>query len=123
MGALARVVEIDLVIDPVRGVEGIPLLLALVSLTMVGVHPVISVATVSGLFPAELVRPNLVAMVVLMAWSVALGASPFSGTTLAMQGRFGIPSTRFVRWNFSYLLAGLIFASVLLAVVDSFDLL
>ena len=123
VGALARVVEIDLVIDPVRSVEGVPLLLALVSLTMVGVHPVISVATVSGLFPAELVRPDLVAMVVLMAWSVALGASPFSGTTLAMQGRFGIPSTRFVRWNFSYLLAGLIFASVLLTVVDSFDLL
>ena len=123
VGALARVVEIELVVDPVRGVEGIPLLLVLVSLAMVGVHPVISVATLSGLFPAELMRPDLVAMVVLMAWSIALGASPFSGTTLAMQGRFGIPSTRFVRWNFSYLLAGLIFASALLAAVDPFDLL
>tara|TARA_B100001123_G_scaffold341338_1_gene387022 strand:+ start:2651 stop:4015 length:1365 start_codon:yes stop_codon:yes gene_type:complete len=120
VGAMARVIDISLVVDPVRGVDGVPLLLALAGLTMIGVHPVISVATLAGLFPAELRRPDLVAMVILMAWSIALGASPFSGTALAMQGRFGIPATRFVRWNFSYLLAGLIFASVLLVAVDLF---
>ncbi len=57
-------------------------------------------------------------MMALMAWSVALGASPFSGATLALQGRFGIPSTQFLRWNFRYMLVGLAFGSLLLTVYD-----
>jgi len=91
-----------------------------VTLTLVGIHPVISVAALSGLFPARLTHPDLVGMVILMAWSVALGTSPFSGTTLAMQGRFGIPATRFLRWNLRYLLVGFVLASAVLVVVDYF---
>ncbi len=34
------------------------------------------------------------------------------------QGRFGIPSTKFLRWNFRYMLVSLVFGSLLLAVYD-----
>ena len=55
-----------------------------------------------------------------MAWSVALGTSPFSGTALALQGRFGIPATRFLRWNLAYLAIGLVLASAVLLAADYF---
>ncbi len=118
VGALARASALDLVIDPHSAGEAVTLLVSLVALTLLGIHPVISVATLSGLFPAELARPDLVGVVVLMAWTTALGVSPFSGTTLAMQGRFGIPATRFARWNLDFLLVGLAAGSLLLGVVD-----
>ncbi|MEX2481548.1 MAG: hypothetical protein WD928_11895 [Gammaproteobacteria bacterium] len=120
VGALAGASDLDLVIDPRQPLDGVPLLIALVGLTLVGIHPVISVAAIAGLFPASLAAPNLVGMVVLMAWSVALGTSPFSGTALAMQGRFGIPATNFLRWNFRYLLVGLLLATLVLAGADYF---
>jgi hypothetical protein len=118
IAALARQVELSLVIDPVQASSTIPLLFALVGLTLVGIHPVISVATLSGLFPPVLTAPDLMAIVVLMSWSIALGTSPFSGTTLAMQGRFGIPSVAFLRWNMPFTLVGLGCGSVLLYLLD-----
>ena len=74
-------------------------------------------------FPLQreaLTAPNVVAMVVLMAWSVTLATSPFSGTTLALQGRFGIPATRFLRWNFRSTLVGLATRSALLALAGGY---
>lgn len=114
IAAAVRLTEFDAIVDPRTAFEAIPLVVLLAMLSLVGVHPVISLATMSTLFPAELADPDLVAMVVLMAWSVALSASPFSGATLALQGRFGIPSTRFLRWNFRYLLFGLGASSLVL---------
>lgn len=118
IGALAGTGHIDFVLDPADARQAIALLAALVTLTLLGIHPVISVATMSGLFPPTLSRPDLVGIVILMAWSVALGTSPFSGTTLAMQGRFGIPATRFLRWNLRYLLVGFVLASAVLVATD-----
>ncbi|MGR8922015.1 MAG: hypothetical protein ACU85V_20555, partial [Gammaproteobacteria bacterium] len=115
IGALARVLAVDLVVDPASVPAALGMLGGLVALTLVGIHPVISVATLSGLFPPALSRPDLVAVVVLMAWTASLGTSPFSGTALAMQGRFGIRATEFLRWNFDYTLAALAAGSAILA--------
>lgn len=114
IAAAVRLTRLDLVVDPVTAADAIPLVVALALLSLVGVHPVISLATMSTLFPPELGDPDLVAMIVLMAWSVALSASPFSGATLALQGRFGIPAVRFLRWNASYVVFGLAAASIVL---------
>lgn len=118
IAGLVRVCDIQYIVNPAHASQSIALLCALVSLTLVGVHPVISVATMSSLFPAQLAHPNLIAIVVLMAWSVALGTSPFSGTTLALQGRFGIPATCFLTWNFRSMLVALAGGSMLLATLD-----
>jgi hypothetical protein len=106
------------VVDPPDALAAIPLLCALVVVTLCGIHPVISVATIASLFPAHLRAPDVLAAVVLMAWSITLGTSPVSGTTLAMQGRFGIPSTHFLKWNLRYSLVGLASGCALLALAD-----
>lgn len=110
----------DWVINPATATAAIPLLCLLVAVTLCGIHPVISVATMASLFPAQLAAPNVLAAVVLMAWSVTLGTSPVSGTTLAMQGRFGMPSTHFLRWNFGFSVFGLASGCALLVLADYF---
>ena len=108
------------VVNPADALAGVPLLCLLVVVTLCGIHPVISVATLASLFPAQLAAPDVLAAVVLMAWAITLGTSPVSGTTLAMQGRFGIPSTRFLRWNLGYSAAGLASGCAILALADYF---
>lgn len=120
IGAFATAHPVPWVVDPPDALAGIPLLCALVVVTLCGIHPVISVATLASLFPAQLQAPDVLAAVVLMAWSITLGTSPVSGTTLAMQGRFGIPSTRFLRWNLRYSGFGLASGCALLALADYF---
>jgi hypothetical protein len=80
------------------------LLLLMVGLSVVGVHPVISIATAHGLLAPLAPDPDLMGMVYLMAWAQGVAISPLSGMHLAMQGRFGIDPRGFLRWNGSYTL-------------------
>ncbi|NLW05017.1 MAG: hypothetical protein GX029_07320 [Pseudomonadaceae bacterium] len=78
------------------------LLLVLVGISGLGVHPVISIATAGGLFSPWVSDPNLLGLVFLMTWALGVSLSPLSGTHLAMQGRYGISSYAFTRWNLGY---------------------
>jgi hypothetical protein len=85
------------------------LLILMVLLSIVGIHPVISVTTASGLILPAAPDPNLLAMTFLMTWAAGVCVSPFSGLSLAIQGRYGINAFGFLRWNglFALLLIGL----------------
>jgi hypothetical protein len=79
------------------------LLLSLVGLSVVGIHPVIGISTLAGLLAPLSPDPNLLALVYLMAWALAITASPFSGLHLGLQGRYGIDSHLCPRlgWRFA----------------------
>ncbi|WP_051221452.1 hypothetical protein [Neptunomonas japonica] len=66
------------------------LLIISVVLAIVGVHPVITVATAGGLLANINVAPDLLAMTFLMCWSGGVIASPLSGMHLTLSGRFNI---------------------------------
>ncbi|WP_210397300.1 hypothetical protein [Motiliproteus sediminis] len=89
------------------------LLWLMVGLAVLGVHPLISIATASGLL-GPVPDPNLLALVFLMAWALGVAASPLSGMHMALQGRYGIPAHRFVGWNGRYILAMLLLDSAVL---------
>jgi len=80
------------------------LLLLMVGLSVVGVHPVISIATAHGLLAPLAPDPNLIGITYLMAWAQGVSISPLSGMHLAMQGRFGVDPRGFLRWNGTYTL-------------------
>ena len=80
------------------------LLVLMILLSVVGVHPVISIATAHGLLLPLAPDPNLIGITFLMAWAQGVSISPLSGMHLAMQGRFGIDPRGFLRWNGSYTL-------------------
>jgi C4-dicarboxylate transporter len=78
------------------------LLLGMVALSAIGVHPVISIATVSGILMPVVDDPNLLGITFLMTWALGVTYSPLSGMHLAMQGRYGINAFGFLRWNAGY---------------------
>jgi hypothetical protein len=79
--------------------EASVLLLIMVVLSVVGVHPVISIATASGVLAPLSPDPNLMGVTYLMAWAAGVSISPFSGMHLGMQGRFHVNALGFLRWN------------------------
>lgn len=84
--------------------EAAGLLLAMVALSALGIHPVISIATAGSLLAPLAPDPNLLGMVFLMSWALGVTVSPFSGMHLAMQGRYGIDSHRFLGWHWRFAL-------------------
>ena len=90
---------IDLTPEVFGPSEASLLLVGMVLLSLFGIHPVISVTTASGLILPASPDPDLLAMTFLMTWAAGVCISPFSGLSLAIQGRYGINAFSFPRWN------------------------
>ena len=89
-------------------------LVILVALAATGIHPVISVSAVATWFGTINPDPTLLALVFLMTWGIGVASSPLGATHLMIQGRFGIESWRFFRWNLDYCIFMLILGSLVL---------
>lgn len=96
------------------------LLVLMVALSVAGVHPVISIATASGVLAPLSPDPNLMGVTYLMAWAAGVSSSPFSGMHLGMQGRFHINALGFLRWNGSF---NLLMVSIYVVFLQVFDAL
>jgi hypothetical protein len=105
IGSLVQSTGWGLQLSGFGATEASLMLLLMVGLSVVGVHPVISIATAHGLLTPLAPDPNLVGITYLMAWAQGVAISPLSGMHLGMQGRFGIDPRGFLRWNGSYTLA------------------
>mgnify|MGYP001827837464 CR=1 FL=1 len=108
IGSLVQSTGWGLQLSAFGATEASLMLLLMVGLSVVGVHPVISIATAHGLLTPLAPDPNLVGITYLMAWAQGVAISPLSGMHLGMQGRFGIDPRGFLRWNGSYTLAMLV---------------
>jgi hypothetical protein len=80
------------------------LLLIMVGLAVLSVHPVISITTIGGLLAPLVPDPNLLGITFLITWGLGVAISPLSGLHLAIQGRYGVSSHAFIRWNGLYVL-------------------
>ncbi|HMM77208.1 MAG TPA: hypothetical protein PJ986_15965 [Gammaproteobacteria bacterium] len=78
------------------------LLAALILLAVIGVHPVVCISVLAGLWPFARYDGNLLGAVFLLAWGLGLVISPFSGTSLVFQGRFGLRTMDLLRFNLAY---------------------
>ena len=111
--------EEGLPFDTLNGTSASITLIVLVALAAIGIHPVISISTVATWFTSINPDHTLLAMVFLMTWGIGVAGSPLAGTHLMIQGRFGIESWRFFRWNLDYCIFMLILASVVLHLYSS----
>ena len=76
--------------------------LFIIALAVVGLHPVIGVATFGTMLAPLQPDNSLLAISFLAGWALGVTASPLSGINLALQGQFGLDSMRIVRWNAGY---------------------
>lgn len=79
-------------------------LLIMVTLAMVGMHPVTSVTLVGSLLAPVVDDPNLLALVFLMTWAFGAGLSPFSGLQLSLISRYQVEAMALLRRNWRYAL-------------------
>lgn len=102
IGSALQAADFALQLDQFGAWQAWLLLLALVGVSALGIHPVISISTAGGLFAPWVSDPNLLALVFLMTWALGVSISPLSGTHLAMQGRYGLSAYAFSRWNLGF---------------------
>ena len=96
------------------GLGAIALLAGMVVVSLIGVHPIISIAVVTPLLVPSNPNPQLLAMTFVISWSLGACASPLSGLNLIFQGRYGIPSIRLAMLNWPYVLMMFLVAVVFL---------
>ncbi|GJL81262.1 MAG: hypothetical protein DHS20C01_08960 [marine bacterium B5-7] len=77
-------------------------LTTIVALSIIGIHPIICVSFFAPLIIPLDPQPDLVALVFVMGWAIGCTVSPFSGTNLTMQGRYGISSWSITLGNLGY---------------------
>ena len=94
--------DISLGLTSVSALTAGGFILAAILLSLVGVHPVITIAVLSSLLGNTAYHANLLGVCMMMMWGGSIVASPFSGINLALQGRFGVSSFLLMRWNMAY---------------------
>lgn len=77
-------------------------LAGIVALAMIGIHPIVCVSFLAPLLSSIDPPPNLLALVFVTGWAIGCTLSPFSGTNLTMQGRYGISTWSIMRGNLVY---------------------
>ena len=83
-------------------------ILAAMALSLVGVHPIVTISIVGSLLSNTAYNVNLLGVAMMMMWGNSIVVSPFSGINLTLQGRFGISSFSMMRWNAGYALTMLL---------------
>jgi len=82
-------------------------------LCLVGIHPVVSIASVSPFLAPLNVDPNQAAFMYLFVWGLANGCSPLSGIGLAMVSRYRAGNAQIIKLHWKYLIGLWLCASLL----------
>jgi hypothetical protein len=90
------------------------LLAGMVLLSLIGIHPVISIAVATPLLTPIAPDPQLLAITFVFGWSLGACASPLSGLNLIFQGRYGIPSIKLAVLNWQYVAVMFLVAAIFL---------
>jgi len=94
------------------------LILIMLGLSVLGVHPVASVATLGTVLTPVVENVNLLGMCFLIVWSLGICSSPLSALSVTFQSRYGARPTSFLTWNGGYMLKMWVIASLWLALYE-----
>ena len=108
--------DISLGLATVSPLAGGAFILTAVLVSIIGVHPVITIAILGSLLGNADYNADLLGVCMMMMWGTSIVGSPLSGINLAIQGRFGVSSFAIMRWNAGYVLAMLIICTMALYV-------
>ena len=98
--------------------EASVLLLIFIILAFIGIHPIITIAVVGDLLSQF--DHTLLAITFLMAWSITVSCSPFSGLNLTIQGRYGILAKEIFKVNLPYAVKMYVVCAMMLFFVSNF---
>jgi len=87
-------------------------LAAILLAAAVGVHPVVGITVVSGIFLNAQLPPDLLAMCFLFGWGIGVVINPISGVHILLSGRYAYASEKAWHWNFIYVAGSYVAACV-----------
>ena len=105
--------------QPIRELTGATasaIVLVSTLLSMIGIHPVVTLVTAVGVLESSSPDPTLLVMMFVMAWGIGCVGNPFSGQVLAIQAHYRVSGWRFPGWNLGYCVVLVAAASALLHV-------
>ena len=114
LSALFDALELDLPISDFNVLTAWLCTLVMALMSLVGVHPVISIAAVAALIAPLDPDPTLYAMAGMLAWGASAAAGPISGLNIFLNGRFGTNNFAIARANLPYLFVVLLLAGPVL---------
>lgn len=94
------------------------LLLLFIILSFLGIHPIITIAIIADYLAH--VNHTLLALTFLMAWSVTVSTSPFSGLNLTLQARYDIKALDILKVNIFYCLRMYLICVIVLFILSSY---
>lgn len=102
VAALLESLQIRLAPEHFTAPEACLTLLVLVGLALIGMHPVTTAVLAGSILMPSVNDPNLLAITLLLSWSIGVGVSPFSGVQLSLQSRYNISSLTLMKFNGYY---------------------
>jgi hypothetical protein len=84
------------------GLEAGVLLGAAILVSMIGIHPIITIAVVGPLVLPLQPNLELLAALFLAMWSLGVVANPLSGTNVMLHSQFNVSGRDAFRWNLNY---------------------
>ncbi|MCY4218243.1 MAG: hypothetical protein OXE41_07740 [Gammaproteobacteria bacterium] len=112
---IIALIEVDLIQFQIMNystVTTVSVLAGMVLLSMLGIHPVIQIASFAPILLESSPSANLIGATWLFAWNLGTCSSYLSGTNLIFQGRYGIPSWRIAVDNWPYALSMVMIGSI-----------
>lgn len=98
------------------------MLFGMVGVSIVGIHPIISIAVLGGWLGGMELNQTLLAMTFLISWSLSICTSPVSGLNLAVASRYNISPISLFRANIGYAFKLYIASILVLYGVDKISL-
>lgn len=78
-------------------------IVVMAGLSLVGVHPVVSMAALAALVGQLDPDPTLFALAAMVGWGCSIAVGPLSGLLIHLNGRYGIDALTVVRGNLPYI--------------------
>jgi hypothetical protein len=97
------------------------MLFGMVGVSLIGVHPIISIAVLGGWLGEMELNQTLLAMTFLMSWSLSICTSPVSGLNLAIASRYNISPVSLFKANIGYAVKLYFLSILVLYGVDKFS--
>lgn len=101
------------------GVEASLLLGGAILVSMLGIHPIISISVVGPLVLPLQPNLELLATLFLSMWSLGVVANPISGTNVMLHGQFGVSGHDAFRWNLKYVILMWLLSSLVLMLLGA----
>ncbi len=117
---LLLVNNITLPFDTLNALTSSLTLLAIILVSFIGIHPIISISILGNLLNNIDANHTFMATMFLMSWAISVGASPISGLNLTLQARYKVNLKDIYTINIKYALFMYIICVIFLVIIFKF---